>query len=211
MLKKIIVAKNAEAEIIEKKSKFIAYCGHVSNQDEAQAFIDSIKKKNWNATHNVYAYQIGINGELQRSSDDGEPSGTAGRPVLEVIKGSGLSDIIVVVTRYFGGILLGTGGLVRAYSKAAQAALDVAEKEQLFEGKTVCLFLDYENLGKVENYLIREQIAIDHIEYKNNAAIFCLIPCGEEDEFLNKLQDTFPHGINYTVAQETKWLSSPLN
>ncbi|MEE0775862.1 MAG: YigZ family protein, partial [Bacillota bacterium] len=116
MADKIILAKDAEVELIEKKSRFIGYCSIAHSEEEAQSFIESIKKKHWDATHNVYAYQIGKHSEIQRSTDDGEPSGTAGRPVLEVIKGEGLTDAVVVVTRYFGGTLLGTGGLVRAYS-----------------------------------------------------------------------------------------------
>lgn len=206
MAKKIILADQGEAEIIEKKSKFIGYCAPVESEEEAQAFVAAIKKKHWDATHNVYAYQIGAQNEIQRSTDDGEPSGTAGRPVLEVIKGSGLADTAVVVTRYFGGILLGTGGLVRAYSKAAQAALSATPKAELKEGVFVCLFLDYENMGKVENYLIREKVIIDHIDYKNSAVIYCLVPQDETEVFLKRLQEAFPGGINYTIQEETFWL-----
>lgn len=206
MTKKIVLAQQGEGEIIEKKSKFIGYCAPVNSEEEAQAFIAAIKKKHWDATHNVYAYQIGTQNEIQRSTDDGEPSGTAGRPVLEVIKGSGLADTAVVVTRYFGGILLGTGGLVRAYSKAAQAALSATPKAELKEAWSICVFLDYEIMGKVENYLIREKIIIDHIDYKNSAVIYCLVPQDETDVFLKRLQEYFPEGINYAIQEKTTWL-----
>ncbi|MDO4542050.1 MAG: YigZ family protein [Bacillota bacterium] len=206
MANKIILAAPAEGEITEKKSKFIGYCANVSNEEEAQEFVASIKKQNWDATHNVYAYQIGEYNEIQRSSDDGEPSGTAGRPVLEVIKGSGLSDTAIVVTRYFGGILLGTGGLVRSYSKAAQAALDGARRCELRKGEMIGIFLDYDLLGKVENYLIRSGVNIDHIDYLNNAAIYCLVAKDEREDFIKRLREMFPHDLNYTICNDDIWL-----
>ncbi|MBO4353463.1 MAG: YigZ family protein, partial [Clostridia bacterium] len=118
------VGKAASAEIVEKKSVFIGYAAPVSSEAEAREFVASIKKKHADARHNVSAYIV--SGGIMHSSDDGEPSGTAGVPVLEVIKKSGVINTVVVVTRYFGGILLGAGGLVRAYSAAAKAAIDAA-------------------------------------------------------------------------------------
>jgi len=125
----ITVAKPAVYEFTEKKSKFIGLCFPVQNEEEAIAYINEIRKEHKSATHVVYAFSIGDS--IQRSTDDGEPSGTAGRPVLEVIKNSGLNNIIVLVVRYFGGILLGTGGLVRAYTASAQGVLQVAEKAEI--------------------------------------------------------------------------------
>ena len=126
MLKKYkTILEEAEGEIVEKKSRFIATVRPVKTEDEARAFIEEMKKKYWNATHNVFAYQIGERNELQRFSDDGEPQGTAGMPVLNVLKGEDVKDTAVVVTRYFGGTLLGTGGLVRAYGKAKELAATV--------------------------------------------------------------------------------------
>ena len=124
MLKKYkTILEEAEEEIVEKKSRFIATVRPVKTEDEARAFIEEMKKKYWDARHNVFAYQIGERNELQRFSDDGEPQGTAGMPVLNVLKGEDVKDTAVVVTRYFGGTLLGTGGLVRAYGKAAKEGL----------------------------------------------------------------------------------------
>lgn len=210
MGEKIILAKNADAELIEKKSRFIGHCAIVHNEEEAQAFIDTIKKQYWDATHNVYAYQIGSHCEIQRSTDDGEPSGTAGRPVLEVIKGENLTDTVVVVTRYFGGTLLGTGGLVRAYSKAAHMAIKAAGKARFTEASIVCLFMDYDLLGKVQNYLLREMIVIDHIEYQNNAAVFCHVEQNIVNDFCRRLKEIFPHGMNYSILEGITWLSVPL-
>ena len=124
MLKKYkTILTQAEAEIVEKKSRFIATVRPVKTEEEAKAFIEEMKKKYWNATHNVFAYQIGERNELQRFSDDGEPQGTAGMPVLTVLSGEEIKNTVIVVTRYFGGTLLGTGGLVRAYGKAAKEAV----------------------------------------------------------------------------------------
>ena len=115
-----IITEGGQGEIIEKKSRFICYVRPVKNEQEAQAFVDEIKKKHWDARHNCSAMVIGDNNEFARCSDDGEPSGTAGRPMLEVLINEGYHDVAVVVTRYFGGVLLGTGGLVRAYQAAVK-------------------------------------------------------------------------------------------
>ena len=112
-----------EGEIIEKKSRFIATVRKIETEEEALTFIAEMKKKYWDATHNCYAFVAGENQQLQRCSDDGEPNGTAGKPMLEVLRGNELRNIVVVVTRYFGGTLLGTGGLVRAYTKAVQEGI----------------------------------------------------------------------------------------
>ena len=122
-----MLSKGAQAELVEKKSRFIATIRPVSSEEEAVAFIEEMKKKYYDARHNCSAFVIGSKGELTRSSDDGEPSGTAGRPMLEVLTGSGIRNIAAVVTRYFGGVLLGTGGLVRAYSGAVKMALEQCE------------------------------------------------------------------------------------
>ena len=120
------VGKSGEAELVIEKSQFISYAAPAATEEEALEFIQAIKKKHRDATHNVPAYVIGENNDIQRFSDDGEPSGTAGVPMLEVLKKEDLRDTVLVVTRYFGGIKLGTGGLVRAYTKAAKLALEAA-------------------------------------------------------------------------------------
>jgi len=141
------VGKSASAETVEKKSVFIGYAAPVSSEAEARDFVASIKKKHADARHNVSAYVL--SGGIMHSSDDGEPSGTAGVPVLEVIKKSGIVNTAVVVTRYFGGILLGAGGLVRAYSAAAKAAIDaagIAVYEKFYDCKIKCAYSDYNDV-----------------------------------------------------------------
>lgn len=151
------VGKEASAEIVEKKSVFIGYSAPAASEETARAFVAAIKKKHADARHNVSAYVI--SGGIMHSSDDGEPSGTAGVPVLEVIKKSGIENTVVVVTRYFGGILLGAGGLVRAYSAAAKAAIDAAgivTYEKFDECRIVCSYGDYSDvLYRLEKFTVK--------------------------------------------------------
>ena len=144
-----VLLEGGEGEIIEKKSRFIATVRKVETEEEAIAFIEEMKKKYWDARHNCSAFVIGSRGELTRCSDDGEPSGTAGRPMLEVLLGEGIRNIAVVVTRYFGGVLLGTGGLVRAYTQAVKEGLDNCVVGTMVHGYNVLLNTDYNGVGKV--------------------------------------------------------------
>lgn len=150
----LAVITAGQGEIVEKKSRFIGYIEAVQSEEEAISMIERIKKKHYDARHNCYAYSIGTDVQpLLRFSDDGEPQGTAGKPILEVINGSGICNLCIVVTRYFGGTLLGTGGLVRAYTDAAKAAIDAAvirKKRQLVEAE---LEMEYTDLNKLQ-YLI---------------------------------------------------------
>lgn len=204
------IADFGNDEFSEKKSKFIGYIKHVESEDDANAFISEIKSKHWDAKHNVYAYVLGENGSIQRSTDDGEPAGTAGRPVLEVIKGENLTNVAVVVTRYFGGILLGTGGLVRAYGKAAKLAIENAEIVKPVRMKSVAICADYDLVGKIQNFLIQKEIVIDHIEYLNNAMIYCLIEESDVDYFSEKLEQQFQMKIPCTVLNEEYWHYVPV-
>ncbi len=144
-----VLLEGGEGEIIEKKSRFIATVHRVETEEEAIAFIEEMKKKYWDARHNCSAFVIGTRGELTRCSDDGEPSGTAGRPMLEVLLGEGIRNIAVVVTRYFGGVLLGTGGLVRAYTQAVKEGLLNCSVGTMVHGYEVLLNTDYNGIGKV--------------------------------------------------------------
>lgn len=148
------VSEAAQDEFLEKKSRFIGYARPVASAEEANAFIASIKQKHWDASHNVSAYVLRENG-IQRSSDDGEPSGTAGIPVLEVLLKEQLVDVCVVVTRYFGGTLLGTGGLIRAYSHAAKLAVEAADPITMAPCRVMQLSLDYSYFDRV-NLLLTE-------------------------------------------------------
>lgn len=155
-----IVYEGGEGEIIEKKSRFIATVRPIETEEEAIEFIAKMKKKYWDARHNCYAYVAGKNQELQRCSDDGEPNGTAGRPMLDVLLREEIHDAVVVVTRYFGGTLLGTGGLVRAYQKATQEGLAnsvVIEKQQ---GELLKVQASYQEVGKLQYVLGQSGIPI---------------------------------------------------
>lgn len=170
-------------EISIQRSRFITYVNRVTSEDEAQAFVEKIKKEHWNANHNCSAYMIGENDQIQKANDDGEPSGTAGVPMLEVLKKRQLKDTVVVVTRYFGGIKLGAGGLIRAYSSATSEgikATGVVERK-LMQKYTASM--DYHFLGKVENTLRTSPYLIDQIHYLENVQIDTFVENGQEEEF----------------------------
>lgn len=164
----ISITGKGESEFIDKKSRFIGHAARVSAEDEALLFIKGIRDQFKDATHNVFAYKI--RGGIMRYSDDGEPSGTAGLPVLDVINNMGLTDVAVVVTRYFGGTLLGRGGLARAYSKAARDSLNNGRIAAFTPFYIASLIFDYPLLGKIDNYLsdkvyIKDKIYTDKVKY----------------------------------------------
>lgn len=167
--KKIVIGQ-AEAEIIEKKSRFIAHALEVHSEEEAISAIEEIKKQYWDAKHNCFAYVIGKKSELQRFSDDKEPQGTAGKPILEVLLANNVSNTLIVVTRYFGGILLGTGGLVRAYSSAASHALKASCVCPVINAVNAKISCDYSFSGKIK-YLLEQtaketgNVCINNTEY----------------------------------------------
>ena len=170
------VYAGGEAEIIEKKSRFIATVKPVKSEEEAIAFIEGLKKKYWNATHNCSAYVIGEHFQVQRCSDDGEPSGTAGKPMLDVLLGEDLHDTAVVVTRYFGGTLLGTGGLVRAYQASTKAGLEASTVITKMHGSRVSVETDYTGLGKIQYILGQRGLTILNSEYTDKVALEVLLP-----------------------------------
>lgn len=174
-------------EIVEKKSRFIASTLPVTSEEQAITFIEQLKKKNWDATHNCFAYVIGANHEIQRFSDDGEPSGTAGKPILDVLLGEDIHNVVVVVTRYFGGTLLGTGGLVRAYSKSAKVGLESSKIISKKLGKKVLISMDYNNVGKLQYILAQMQIdTIDSI-YKEDVELYVVVPMEQLDTLTKKV------------------------
>lgn len=155
----------SSGELTEKRSRFIGYCKPVSTEEEATAFIASIRSRHWDARHNVYAYSL-REGNLRRYSDDGEPSGTAGMPVLDVLQKSGVTDVCVVVTRYFGGVLLGTGGLVRAYSQAARLGLEAAQVVLMERCACCTLRCSYTHYGKIASLLQEHGAGLDDTVYE---------------------------------------------
>ncbi|KYG28499.1 YigZ family protein [Priestia endophytica] len=166
MLTEYYTAKEqGEHEIIIQKSRFICHVQRVKTEEEAQNFIQDIKKTHWNATHNCSAYLVGERDQFQKANDDGEPSGTAGVPMLEVLKKRGLKDTVVVVTRYFGGIKLGAGGLVRAYSKSTSEGLNAVGIVKRTLMKVMHIKVDYTWLGKLENELRTSTYKLKNINY----------------------------------------------
>ncbi len=176
-------------EIVIKKSRFIGYGKPVTNEQEAITFIEEMKKKHWNATHNCSAYIIGERDEIQKASDDGEPSGTAGKPILEVMKNQGLKDTAIVVTRYFGGILLGAGGLIRAYSDGAVAAIEAAEAIEKVLHQEVFVEIDYTWLGKLENELRNKETRMGETQFADKVTLTCLPVVSECERFIAWITD----------------------
>ncbi len=171
-----IVYQGGEAEIVEKKSRFIATVRPVKSEEEALDFIASMKKKYWDARHNCFAYVVGARQELQRCSDDGEPQGTAGRPMLEVLLGADVHNVVVVVTRYFGGVLLGTGGLVRAYSRSVQEGLKNSTVVERQDGFHLAIKTDYTGIGKIQYLLGQRGLPILDSEYTDTVLIRTVVP-----------------------------------
>lgn len=194
------VYQGREAEIIEKKSRFIATVKPVHSEEEALAFIESMKKKYWNATHNCFAYVIGEQFQVQRCSDDGEPSGTAGKPMLDVLLGEEIHDVVVVVTRYFGGTLLGTGGLVRAYSGATKAGLEASLVITKKHGQKLTIDTDYTGLGKIQYILGQRGLTILNSIYTDKVALEVLLP---EDD-IKPVMDEIREGTNGQAVMELK-------
>lgn len=184
-----IVYKGGTGEIIEKKSRFIANVIPISSENEAFLCIESIKKQYWDARHNCYAFVIGSNNEIARYSDDGEPSGTAGKPILEVLLGRGVRNTLIVVTRYFGGTLLGTGGLVRAYSKSASEGLANAEIITKIPGQMLEVLTDYNGLGKIQYIAGTMDLSIYDIEYTDTVKIKVLTDLASKQAFLKKVTE----------------------
>ena len=171
-----IVYRDGQGEIVEKKSRFIAHIFSVDTEEEALERITQIRKKHYDARHNCTAFIIGRNRELTRCSDDGEPSGTAGKPILEVLLSAGVTNVAVVVTRYFGGTLLGTGGLVRAYTQATKEGLADAGIATMRFGKELTIGIDYTDVGKVQYILGSRQIDIAQSRYTQTVEFDIRIP-----------------------------------
>lgn len=176
----------ATAEITEKKSRFIASICPAKTEADAIGFIDSVRKKHYDARHNCYAY-ITHGGDCVKCSDDGEPSRTAGRPMLDVLEKNGIKDVCVTVTRYFGGVLLGTGGLVRAYTEAVKAVLDECELYELHPCLTIHAAADYSSYGKIERMAVSEGFTIKNTVYTDSVEFDLFLPPEKKDECIGAL------------------------
>ena len=197
-----VVLEGGEGIYEEKKSRFIATVRSCETEAEAVEFIEAMKKKDWDARHTCSAFVIGSRGELTRCSDDGEPSGTAGRPMLEVLLGSGIKNVCVVVTRYFGGVLLGTGGLVRAYTQAVQEGLAACRIGRMRRGRRVTLTTDYNWIGKILYLLGNEGIEPEASDYTDRVSLTLTLPA-EDCERLRKQMTEVTNGRVEIVLGDT--------
>ena len=194
----LTVLAETTTEYVEKRSRFIATLRHCETEEAATAFLEEMRSKYWDATHNCYAYSV-AEGKLCRFSDDGEPHGTAGKPMLDVIEGSKIKNIAVVVTRYFGGVLLGTGGLVRAYSKSVQDVLAKAEVYKMVPSAVLEIVCDYPNHQKLVNLLTGCGCEINDTVFTENVTVEFSLPESEVEAFGAKLIETFSARLNFEI------------
>ena len=200
--KTISAEKIFSADYEIKKSKFISQVKHVEDEAAAREFIQQVKKNFFDATHNCSAWILGELGDKQKSNDDGEPGGTAGNPILESIKKNELTNIVCVVTRYFGGIKLGAGGLIRAYSHAAALAISAAEIVQMQTFKKISVVLEYNLLATVENFLRQKKISVENIDYAECVTLNILIPPPEVENFLSEITELTSANFLSEVGEE---------
>lgn len=189
-------------EITIEKSRFIGYAKPIKTEEEAVEFINEIKKKHKDARHNVWAYTVGKSMNIQRYSDDGEPQGTAGIPTLEVIKKEDLRDVVVVVTRYFGGIKLGAGGLVRAYTKGAKIGLEAGKIIEKIMYQEVKIKIDYNQLGKVQNEIMNMGYFIKDTIYEDNVEIIVYSRANEKESIIERINDITSATAQITIGEE---------
>lgn len=197
-----VIYEGGSGEIVEKKSRFIAHVFPVHSEEEASEYIEQIRKKYWDARHNCHAFVIGPNNETSRCSDDGEPSGTAGRPILEVLQGRGIHDALVIVTRYFGGTLLGTGGLVRAYSQAAQAGLQASSIMTKQQGRKISIKTDYNGIGKLQYIVGNRQISVADTRYGEAVEMDILVPEGEVASLTKEITEATAGKAEMDISDE---------
>ncbi|MES1047854.1 YigZ family protein [Heyndrickxia oleronia] len=202
MLKKYYTVKgDGEHEIIIQKSRFIAHIHRATTEEEALHFIQEIKKKHWNATHNCSAYMIGQQNQIQKANDDGEPTGTAGIPMLEVLKKRDLKDTVVVVTRYFGGIKLGAGGLIRAYGKSTSEGINATGIVERKRMTIITTKIDYTWLGKIENELRSSIYQIKDIHYLDHVEIETYVEEDDHETFINWITELTNGQATITVGE----------
>ena len=184
-----ILIEAGVGEYEEKKSKFIAHLKKIDSEDDAITYINELKKEYWDARHNCYAFIMGNRNEVQRFSDDGEPGGTAGKPILDVIAGSGIHNIVMVVTRYFGGVLLGTGGLVRAFQKSSIDAIEKSIVIDKMSGVRINVTTDYTGIGKLQ-YLVATLEATEmNTEYGENVIMDVIVPTQNYEKFVESITE----------------------
>jgi len=200
-----ICYQGGQGEITEKKSRFIAAVRPVKTEAEAAAFIEEIRKTYWDARHNCYAYIIGENLRISKCSDDGEPSGTAGKPILEVLSGAGVCNLLVIVTRYFGGTLLGTGGLVRAYQKSVQEGLAAAQVIEKQPGRMLEINADYNSIGRIQYLLAQRQITVTDSEYTDRVVLRAMVPAAQKEALEKEITEGTSGNAGMTWSGEAEF------
>ncbi|MFI3618071.1 YigZ family protein [Enterococcus avium] len=197
------IKEDNQHEVEIKKSRFICFLKRIETEEEAKAFIQQIKKEHWKANHNCSAFVLGDHHEIQRSSDDGEPSGTAGVPMLEVLKKNDLINVCAVVTRYFGGTKLGAGGLIRAYSgSVAQAIVHTGIVEGRLQ-QEVFVQLDYSNWGKMENFIASENLAVKDTQFTDRVVVTCMVDENQVADFEAQVTDLLNGQVSFTTGEVT--------
>ena len=196
------IARRGADEFIVNKSRFIGYAAPVTTEDQALEFIQEIKTKHKDATHNVSAYVLGLDSNIQRFNDDGEPSGTAGIPALEVLKKEDLRNTVVVITRYFGGIKLGGGGLIRAYTKGAKIAIEASVMVTMEKFSLLRMAISYTAYGKVENYFMENGYVPEKVDYLQNVNIEMYVKNEHLDRFLGDMLDMTSGDLDHTIVEE---------
>ena len=202
-----IILETKETEIVEKKSRFIANIAAVSSEEEAIEFIEKIKKKYYDARHNCYAYIIGDKGDKKKCSDDGEPQRSAGMPMMEVLENQGYFDIVVVVTRYFGGTLLGVGGLIRAYQGAVIEGLNASVSGEIHEGFRAKYRFGYDFYGKIKYIAESENIVIEDTLFDETVTISLIFEDGESERMQKKLVEETNANIERLLLEKIKYIT----
>lgn len=184
-----IIVEGGSDEIEIKKSRFIGQAFPIESAKDAEDIIKSVEKKYWDARHNCYAYILGSSSEVQRFSDNGEPSGTAGKPILEVLQGAEITNTLIVVTRYFGGTLLGTGGLVRAYTQAAQAAIAASKTAVMTYGQKITFSIGYDMVDRIQHTFGQMEIPLDNPVYGTDVSYDIVVSAGEAGSVITKITE----------------------
>lgn len=202
-----IILETKETEIVEKKSRFIANIAAVASEEEAIEFIEKIKKKYYDARHNCYAYIIGDKGDKKKCSDDGEPQRSAGMPMMEVLENQGYFDIVAVVTRYFGGTLLGVGGLIRAYQGAVIEGLNASVSGEIHEGFRAKYRFGYDFYGKIKYIAESENIVIEDTLFDENVTMSLIFEDGESERLQKKLVEETNANIERLLLEKIKYIT----
>lgn len=200
-----ITSEKGTAEVVEKKSRFIAHVIPITSEEKALEIIESLKKEYWDARHNCHAFVVGANNEVQRFSDDGEPQGTAGKPILEVLLNKNVHNTLILVTRYFGGTLLGTGGLIRAYGQAALEGLMDAEIQAVYEGVSFDLAVDYESIGKIKYNMVQFGVGNADEEYSEEVTLKIQMKKADFEKFKTSVIDATSGKAVFSNVEECEY------